>query len=76
MNFGQALKLIKQGKKISRSGWDGVGVWLGLEVPDLFSTMTVPYIYIEYPDGSRYPWTPSQTALFAKDWYIKGEEDA
>lgn len=76
MNFGQALELIKQDKKVYRSGWNGVGMWLELEVPNLFNIMTIPYIYIEYPSGSRCPWTPSQTDLFAEDWMIKGEEDA
>ncbi len=70
MNFGQALEALKKGKKVYRSDWDGV-MWLELEVPNLFNIMTAPYIYIEYTDGSRYPWTPSQTALFAEDWYIK-----
>lgn len=76
MNFGQALELIKQGKKVYRSSWNDVGKWLEIEVPDLFSTMTLPYIYIEYPNGSRYPWFASQIDIFAEDWKIKEEEDA
>ncbi len=28
MNFGQALEALKQGKKVSRSGWNGKGMWL------------------------------------------------
>ena len=28
LDFGEALKLLKQGKKVSRSGWNGKGTWL------------------------------------------------
>ena len=31
MNFGQALEALKQGKKVYRSGWNGVGMWLNLQ---------------------------------------------
>ncbi len=75
MNFGQALEALKQDKKVYRSGWDDV-MWLELDVPNLFNIMTIPYIYIEYISGTRYPWTPSQTDLFAEDWIIEEEEDA
>jgi len=29
-NFGQALELLKQGKKVARAGWNGKGMWLQL----------------------------------------------
>jgi len=28
MDFGKALQELKQGKKLSRSGWNGKGMWL------------------------------------------------
>ena len=28
MNFGEALDLLKQGKKLSRDGWNGKGMWI------------------------------------------------
>ena len=28
MNFGEALELLKQGKKIARSGWNGKGMFI------------------------------------------------
>lgn len=28
MNFGQAIEALKQGKKVSRAGWNGKGMWL------------------------------------------------
>ncbi len=30
MNFGEALEALKAGKKVSRSGWNGKGMWLSL----------------------------------------------
>lgn len=75
MNFGQALEWLKKGKAVSRSGWNGKGMWLLLQTPDANSKMTLPYIYIEYPkghpaypNGSRVPWLASQTDLLAEDW--------
>ncbi len=31
MNFGQAIEALKQGKKVSRKGWNGRGMWLWLK---------------------------------------------
>jgi hypothetical protein len=32
MNFGQAIEALKEGKKVSREGWNGKGMWLALSV--------------------------------------------
>lgn len=74
MNFGAALELLKRGKKVSRSGWNGKGMWLEVQRPDVHSKMTLPYIYLNYPDnaqntpGARVPWLASQTDVLAEDW--------
>ena len=76
MNFGQALESLKQGNKVARSGWNGVGLWLELQQPDSFSKMTLPYIFINYPEnakttpGARVPWLASQTDMLADDWTL------
>ncbi len=31
MNFGQALELLKQGKRVARLGWNGKGMYLALQ---------------------------------------------
>lgn len=31
MNFGQAIEALKQGKKVTRSGWNGKGMFLWLK---------------------------------------------
>lgn len=30
MNFGQALELLKLGRRVARRGWNGQGMWLAL----------------------------------------------
>lgn len=77
MNIGAALEHLKDGGRVAREGWNGKGMWLELQVPDLHSKMTHPYVYIEYPrghaaypSGSRVPWLASQTDLLAEDWVV------
>jgi hypothetical protein len=76
MNFGQAIEELKAGCKVSRTGWNGKGLWLELQVPDAHSKMTLPYIYINYPmdaqntPGARVPWLASQTDMLAEDWGV------
>ena len=76
MDFGASLQELKRGNKVARSGWNGVGLWLELQTPDANSKMTLPYIYINYPDdakttpGAKVPWLASQTDMLAEDWNI------
>jgi len=78
VTFSEALEALKAGKKISRSGWNGKGLWLELQVPDAHSKMTLPYVFMSYPadaqntPGARVPWLASQTDLLADDWNILG----
>lgn len=70
MNFGDALLALKGGKKVSRSGWNGKGMWLELQRPDAHSKMTLPYIFMVTVTGDRVPWLASQTDMLAEDWGI------
>lgn len=79
MDFSEALKELKAGKKVCRSGWNGRGIYLELQRPDQYSKMTQPYIYIvttglvsDNPDAPRgvVPWVASQTDLMATDWMV------
>lgn len=77
MNFGQALETMKGGHCVIRRGWNGKGMWIRLQVPDEYSKMTLPYVYIEYPvghvaypQGCRVPWLASQTDMLASDWEV------
>ena len=79
MNFGQAIELLKEGKKARRKGWNGKGIFIELQVPDEYSKMTHPYIYIDTtglstdnPDArkNRVPWLASQTDMLSNDWEV------
>lgn len=67
-DFGWALECLRSGLKVQRSGWNGPGQFLQLQVPDEHSKMTLPYIYITTVSGDRVPWLASQTDLLANDW--------
>lgn len=76
-DFGWALRRLRAGESVARTGWNGKNMWLKLQVPDANSKMTLPYIYIEYPqghaaypNGSRVPWLASQTDLLSEDWIL------
>ena len=70
MNFGYALKALKEGCKVQRSGWNGKGMWLKLQIPDDHSKMSLPYIYMKTVDDKLVPWLASQTDMLADDWSI------
>ncbi len=66
MDFGKALELLKDERRVARNGW--VGAWIVLQIPNPHSKMTHPYLYMEYKRGSKIPWLPSQADLLAEDW--------
>lgn len=70
MNFGQALEELQKGNMVSRSGWNGKGMWIKLQTPDVHSKMSLPYIYIKTADGHLVPWLASQTDVLSNDWGV------
>ena len=70
MNFGEAIDALKDGKKVSREGWNGKGMYLELQVPDEHSKMSLPYIYMKTVQDDLVPWLASQTDVLAEDWDI------
>lgn len=75
-DMGWVLRQLKNGKKVMRRGWNGRGMWLELQVPDVFSKMTLPYVFINYSDGNRVPWLASQTDLLMQDWELVADAAA
>lgn len=85
MSFGDALVLLKQGKKVARSGWNGKGMFLFL-VPGSTFTVNRPPLLGIYEEGTEInyhahidmrtatgeivPWLCSQTDALAEDWSI------
>lgn len=83
MNFSEALALLKIGKRLARTGWNGQGMFLYLVDGSSFEVNRPPLLGI-YPegttidyrshidmktaDGSCVPWVASQTDILANDW--------
>lgn len=86
--FGDALRWLKEGKRVARTGWNGKGMFLFL-VPGSQFTVNRPPLNVIYPegtvidyrshidmktaDGSIVPWVCSQTDALAEDWQIVTE---
>ena len=70
MDIGEAVKALWDGKRVTRQGWNGRTQWLGLQCPDKFSKMTLPYVFICTTQGDLVPWLCSQTDLLADDFEI------
>jgi hypothetical protein len=68
--FGWAIKQLRNGSKVSRSGWNGKGMWLVLQVPDAHSKMSLPYIYMSTAQGALVLWPASHTDVLATDWDV------
>lgn len=75
MDFGNAIRALKDGKKVSREGWNGKGMWLALQVPDAHSKMSLPYIYMKTADDKLVPWLASQTDVLSEDWEVVEKRD-
>ena len=69
-SIGWAISEMRVGKKVQREGWNGPGQYLMLQVPDVNSKMTLPYVYITTVQGDKVPWLCSQTDLLALDWKV------
>jgi len=85
MDFGMALYLLKKGKKLSRTGWNGKGMFIFLVPGSIFKVNRAPLLGI-YPEGTQIsyhshidmktadnmvvPWLCSQTDMLADDWGI------
>ena len=70
IDFSVALVYLKRGQAVQRDGWNGKGLQVKAQFPDENSKMTLPYLYIEYPDGKRCPWLASQTDIMESDWSV------
>jgi hypothetical protein len=68
--IGWAVKQLNNGLLVRRRGWNGKGMFLGLQVPDEHSMNKAPYVWIMPVDGRRVPWVCSQADLLATDWEI------
>lgn len=68
-DFGMALEALKNGKKVTREGWNNPSIWLELQRPDINSKMTLPYIYMVKGEN-KFPCDLSCESVLAEDWKI------
>lgn len=81
--FSTALDMVKSGKRVARSGWNGKGMFIFLVPGSTFEVNRPPLLGIYPPgtkinyhphidmrtaDGTIVPWLASQTDLLASDW--------
>lgn len=85
MNFGQAIEALKSGKRVSRAGWNGKGMFLYFVPASTFKVSRPPLLGI-YPEGTEIsyqahvdmktadgrcvPWLCSQSDMLAEDWEV------
>lgn len=87
LSFGQAVELLKQGKRVARAGWNGKGMYLVLADEIDFVTraymadmegdhdgnLTQPSIVMKTADNKFVVgWLASQTDMLAEDWVAVG----
>ena len=71
-DIGWARNQMCKGKRVTRPGWNGKGMYLGLHSPEDFNDVvnTLPYVFMITATGARVPWTCSQSDFLAIDWEI------
>ena len=87
MNFGEAIKRLKLGKRLQRSGWNGKGMFIYLVPAASYPVQTgaakehfgegamVPYaayLAIKNVDKTVSTWVPSINDTLAEDWQVGG----
>lgn len=86
MSFGDAIVLLKQGRKVARKGWNGKGMWLVLAPGSLVKikqgttyshaglsgdVLINGHIDMKTATGEMQPgWLASQTDMLAEDWIV------
>lgn len=85
MDFGDAIRSMKRGKKVAREGWNGKGMFLYYVPRGSYLALTYvaksiadaagkvqykDYIAMKTVDGEVVPWLASQTDILSNDWVI------
>lgn len=88
LTFSEALDLVKQGRKLHRTGWNGKDMFIFYVPGSTFNVNRQPllsvyehgtevsyrdHIDIKFVDGSIGAWAASQADLLADDWEIYSE---
>ena len=83
MDFGEAIKLLKQGKRVSRKGWNGKNQYIELATNISYINANNETINTEHEaignkaiafigtSGVQLGWLASQADMLAEDWITK-----
>lgn len=66
LNFGQVVEALKEGKCLSRKGWDNKDTYVYKQYPKDTNNTILNRLRFGVLDG----WTPNTLDIFAEDWYI------
>jgi len=84
-DFGQALDWLKAGRKVSRTGWNGSGMYVYYVPADSYPARTeiakkefgenslVPYreyLALKTAQNDIATWSPSTSDCLAEDWFV------
>ena len=85
MDFGEAIKQLKLGKKLARKGWNGKGMFIYYVPSAKYKAMTDvaksiadengmvqynPYMAIKNVDGTISTWVASINDTLSEDWIV------
>ena len=85
MDFGDAIRAMKSGKRVAREGWNGKGMFLFLVNGSTFTVNREPLVSIlgegaqvqyhahidmKTAQGYVVPWLASQADMLSDDWGI------
>lgn len=82
MDFGEAIKLLKEGKKVQRQGWNGKNQYIELAANISYINANQEIINAEHEaignkaiafvgtSGVQIGWLASQADMLAEDWRV------
>lgn len=80
MDFGKAIQLLKEGKRLQREGWNGKGQYIELATNISYKNANDEIINVEHDaignnaiafvgtSGVQIGWLASQSDMLANDW--------
>ena len=82
MDFGKAIQLLKEGKRVQRQGWNGKNQYIELATNISYKNTNSETINAEHQaignkaiafvgtSGVQLGWLASQTDMLAEDWKV------
>jgi hypothetical protein len=84
VDFGEAIRLLKDGKKVSRKGWNGSGMYAYYVPANSYPASTeiakkqfgdglVPYrayLALKTAQNDIATWNPSTSDCLSEDWFV------